>query len=410
MMKTKYIKLLITVFALLIFIAGAILLKEMEPGGARPSADPDKTGALEWGFKFASAIPETPHLADRSKSQYEVLQVFLLRHMPDEAAKRADRIADWRECLSYGDLAVYFADKGMDEKAQFFIEQAQECTGKLTGWQTSWQKDRVFLRTAEAQVKTGRLKAAEKTESQLPVESALQVKTLRISRIRGPEDFEKSVKQLEGMESSEHMEVRRDVARAYIGILRKLGAKATDEQWASLQARVVDLTGRLPRLLQHETLCSLGRVAFAAGRTETGCRILEDAEDHLKSRGLNTRFDVVSLAELAGIWHEVARNSGRAESLLNEAKELLMKSGLRGMDQVRALISLAGAYRIQGSPDAAWDFCRRALHIAGSQTNARPRAMAITEICAAIGGWEKPLPEDMEKQMTRLYSALGEPW
>jgi hypothetical protein len=397
-------------FAFLIHFASLACLESKKSDEDLASVDDDKTEALEWGFKFASAIPVKPHIADRSKSQYQILEVYLERDMPDEMAESASRIADWRECLSYADLAVHFALKSRDEKVQDYINLAKECRNRLTGWKRSWQRDRILLRIAEAQVISGQFDAAEKSESELPAESASLARTLRLSRIDGPVDYENSVTKLQSMENSKHMEVQRDVARAYLQILRQMGPKATAEQCSFLQARVYGLVENLPQLLQHEILCSLSRAAFAAGRKEMGCRILEDAEKRLKLRQLKARFDVATLTELSRIWAKEGQDLQRAESILNEAKDLLLKSGLKGTDRVTALISLAEGYVDFGNRDAAWDYFRQALQTAGLQTNARPRAMAITQICAAIGRWGLPLPDDMVKEITRHYEALGNPW
>jgi hypothetical protein len=206
------------------------------------------------------------------------------------------------------------------------------------------------------------------------------------------------------------MEVRRDVARAYIDILTQLGIEVTDKQSATLQTRVYKLGETLPQLMEHEILCSLTRAAFNAGRKEVGHDVLEYAEKQLKRRELKARFDVKALAELAKIWVLEAGDFQRAESLLDEAKDLLMKGHLKGTDQVRALISLAQAYGIHGNHDVAWDYYRQAIQMAGLQANARPRAMNLTEICAAIGEWDIPWPDDIAGEMIRLHETLDAPW
>jgi hypothetical protein len=88
----------------------------------------------------------------------------------------------------------------------------------------------------------------------------------------------------------------------------------------------------------------------------------------------------------------------------------LIKDHLKGTDHVRALIALAQASGIHGNHDVAWDYFRQAIQAASLQVNARPRAMNLTEICAAIGEWDIPWPDDMAKEIVRLYEALGDPW
>jgi hypothetical protein len=225
-----------------------------------------------------------------------------------------------------------------------------------------------------------------------------------------PGDYNKKIDRLKVIENSEHLEVRRDVARAYIAILTQLGLEVTDEQFATLRTRVYELAETLPQLIEHEVLCSLSHAAFAAEQREMGSSVLQYAEKQLKRRELKARFDVKALVELAKIWIVGANDSQRAGSLLDEAKDLCMKGRLRGTDQVRALISLAQGYGIYGDHDAAWDYFRQAIQNAALQVNSRPRAMNLTEICAAIGEWDVPWPDDIAMEMVRLYEALGDPW
>jgi hypothetical protein len=409
-MKKKTGFAIMTVCIILICSLGAVFLVARKSDIHQATIVTDKIPALEWGFRFASAIPVTPHLVDRSKSQYQILRVYLDKDRPDQAIELVSRISDWHECLSYADLAVHFAHKNFNKKVSEYTKRARACGEGLVGWETSWQKDRVLLRIAEAQAIAGHLEAVEKIETELPAESAGQARTLRLSRIVGPGDFQKKIDRLKSIEGSEHMEVRRDVARVYIAILTQLGPEVTDEQSATIRTRVCELAETLPQLMEHEILCSLTRAAFVVGQVEMGRVMLEYTEKQLKKRELNARFDVKALTELAKIWIKSAGDPQRAESILDEAGDLLMKGRLQGSDQVRALISLAQAYGLHGNQDAAWDYFRQAIQIAGLQTNARPRAMNLTEICAAIGEWDIPWPDDIAEEMARLYETLDAPW
>lgn len=366
--------------------------------------------ALQWGFMFASAIPVKPHVVDRSKSQYDALRAYLDCNMPDQAAEQAGCIADWHKCLCYADLSMYYVQKAEVEKIQHYLQQARDCCDELTGWQKSWQKDRVLLRIAEVQVMAGQLENAEKTEAELPADIVDMARIIRFSRLNAPEDYGKAVKQLQSMESSGSMEVKRDIAKAYIGILRQLGTKATKEHCDFLRTRVYDVSQQLPRLIEHEILRLLSRTAFSANQQETGRNVLEYAEKQVKKHNLKARYDVKSLAALAEIWHQEARHPKRCDSLLREAGDLLNKSGLKGIYRVPALISLAKGYGIQKKHDTAWDYFRQSLEAVRFQKNARPRAMALTEICVAMGRCGCSVPEDIQKEFKQFYKELGRPW
>lgn len=409
-MKKRIQFILITICVVLIYCIGPGLFKPIESCDARTSERADQIDALEWGFKFASAIPIQPHIDDRSKSQYQILKVYLEKDMPDELVERVGDIADWRECLSYADLAVHYAQKAGIEKAQDYLRQARQCRDKITGWQKSWQRDRIAMRMVEAQVMAGQWSHAKKTKGQLPPEFDGRVQALRLSRLGGSHDYETSIAQLQSMENSEHLEVKRDVALAYISILKQLGSNTTEEQCLTLQTRIYSIADKLPQLLQHDILCSLSRAAFSASRQDMGHAVLEYAENQLRKRELKARYDVGTLTELAVIWAQDSRDSKHAESLLQEAKELLIESSLKGTEKVTAMTSLTQGYAIHGNQDEAWKNLRLAIQTAETQKNARPRAMAFTEICATIGNLGITFPDDVYKGLTLAYAALGDPW
>lgn len=409
-MKRK-LQFIICVFCTaIIYLGVAPLLKVNEADAAGTSEVNNSAVALEWGFKFASAIPVKPHIVDRSKSQYSVLEYYLEADLTDDAAIQAARIADWRRCLFNADLAYYYTEKKDSPKVAQYIGAAFDCRNGIDGWQAGWQKDRVLLRIAEAQVMAGQWGDVEKIEEELPSEFAARTTALRFSRMDGPADYEKRLDQLKPLEISEHMEVQRDVALAYIEILKQLGNGATDEQCATLQARIYRLSEKLPLMVQHEIFCSLSRDAFEAGHGDMGRDVLNDATGKMTRRELNARYDVAALSELARIWQVLAGESRKAASLLEKAETLMSGSGLKSTNRVAPLVSLALGYGVCGKEDDAWNYVAMALHAAESQVNARPRAIAITEICNGIARWGAPLSKDIEKELIRLHEGLGDPW
>jgi hypothetical protein len=407
--KIIYIAVFCTVCAFFIDVHNG---RSAELGDTSYTGEEAEIEALEWGFKFASAIPLKPHVVDRSKSQYSVLKAYLEMDMPGKVIKFAGRIADWRRCLLFADLAVYFAENDQNIQAKQYIERAGECRNKLQGFQASWQQERILLRIAEAQVTAGQWEMVEKTEAELPPEVAALTTALRFSRgeMDNPADFNKRLDELRAMEASEHFEVQRDVARAYIAILNRLGAAATEEQCTTLKTRVYELAGKLPLLLQNETLFSLGHAAFNSEKRELGYEVLNYTLEKFKHRELNPRYDVALLSALAQIWDEAAGESPRAESTLQDAADLLKKSSLKSADRVNALISIGKGYGLHGDANAAWDCFFQALRTAGMEKNSRPRAMMATNICIGIAQWGVPLTNDMTAEFSALYRSLANPW
>ena len=404
-----------TIFVVFLFAVCTICVdvhigRSAEPDIASSPEGGAELKALVWGFKFASAIPAKPHIADRSKSQYSVLSCCLEKNLPDKVVELTESLDGWRRCLLYADLAYYFAERDSIENLRMYLERGEACRNSLDGWNAGWQKDRILLREAEAQVLSKQWAAAEKTEAGLPSEFVARSSALRFSRLDGAGAYENRLGQLQPLEKSEYMEVRRDVARAYIEILKQLGDEATDAQYVQLKNRIYSLAQKLPRLIQHEILCSLSRTVFDTGNREMGKEVLEDIEEGLKKWKLNPRYDVAALVDLSQIRHEAGGETERSESLLLKAEDLLKASDLTPMAKIPALISVASGYGSLGNEGAAWDYFRNALQTAGAMVNARPRAMAVTGICIGIAKWGAPLTDDIEEKLTRLYEALGDPW
>ncbi len=391
----------------------ALLANAGPMAGANPPDfnDGAEMKTLEWGFRFATAIPAKPHIVDRSNSQYSVLNLYLEKQMPEKAATLADRIDDWHRCLFYADLAYYFAERDSIEKARHYLDQAGDCWKGLEGFNAGWQKDRVSVQMAKSRVLARLEGGTEAFDEKLPAESAASNTAFRLSRLDGNiDEFGNRIDQLAAMETSEYMEVKRDVAVAYISILKQLGKNATEAQCTSLQTHIYSIAGKLPRLLEHEILSRLSQTAFDTEHREMGKAVFAHALEQLRAQKRNPRYDVSSLSELARIWCHAGEEPSRSASLLNEADDLLKTSGLGDSDRIPALVSLALGYGICGNENGAWDNFHNALQTAASLVNARPRAMAITRICNGIAQWGAPLPDEMEKELTRLYGALGDPW
>jgi hypothetical protein len=368
------------------------------------------TASLEWGFKFATAIPVKPHIVDRSKAQYSILKSYIDIDKPETAIRLAEKIDDWRRCLIYADLAYYFAENNSKEKAELCLKRAGECENLLEGHNAGWQKDRTLKRMAEVQVITGQWDSIDESGTELSTESAESTKAMMYGRLSGPESYSKSMDQLRALETSEHLEVKRDVALSYISILNQLGKDASDDQCDTLKTRVASVTDMLPLLVKHDILCKLSRTAFETGHWDTGRDVFDEALENLNKREKNARYDVPSLSELARIWRRAGGEPERSESLLREAEALLKKSSLKSTDLARTMSSLALGFGIQGDEEKAWTCFSKALQAAASQVNARPRAMAVTAICNDMAQSGMELTGTINTELANMYETLGSPW
>ena len=391
-----------------IILLGAISIgygNVANPNPRDSSVNPDRTRAdkiqiLDLAFRVASRIPVKPHISDRSRSQYDVLKAYVDLGLVEEAAKRANEIANWRRGIIYTDIAERYVRNKNEKKMREYLEQAQEFADTIEGFNAGWQKERVFGRVATVLAIAGLFDEAKEITSKLPGKTTLGVRVEELARISDMKDYEKSMEELGAMAESKHWEVQECVAKVYIRILKSLGKEATPERCNTIKDRFYAVVQKLPALMQDSLYCSLSRTYFEIGRQNIAEEVLSKVEDRLKDRELDATFDVVNLVELAKVYDEVAGQRERAELALGRAKELLSKSEfLPSMKQVSPNLALAGGYAVHGKKQEAWEYFQKALKFANGQKNGRPRALAIANACTAIARSSLPLQPEVKNNV-----------
>ena len=79
--------------------------------------------ALDWAFRFASAIVSDPK--DMGKAQAAVVWDYATLGDWREATDAADRVEGWRRGTSYADLAMALAKAGRKDEARALVEKAE---------------------------------------------------------------------------------------------------------------------------------------------------------------------------------------------------------------------------------------------------------------------------------------------
>ena len=360
----------------------------------------DQTQALEMAFRVASRIPVNPHVSDRSKAQYEVLQNYLALGLIEEAAKMANKIINWRRGILYTDAAEYYARRKDEEKMNEYLALASEFADSIEGFNAGWQKQRVIGRIATVLAIAGLFEKAKEMTLKDPGTATLGVREEELVRIHARGNHEEAMKELKVMEDSKHWEVHECVAKVYLRILKSLGKDAAPERSNTIRDRFYAVVKKLPALKQLPLYCSFSRIAFEIDRKDLGKEALDTVEGDLNRRKLDATFDIANLVELANVYDKVVGESKIAESTLNRAKELLSKSEfLPSMKRVNANLALAVGYAGHANRQQAWHYFRQALKIANEQKNGRPRALAVADVCTAIARSSLPLPTDVKNSV-----------
>ena len=98
---------------------------------------------LDIAFSAVSAIPEYPHVKDRSRYQESVVAACLELGQPVRAAAYAESVANWRRNCCYADIAFYCARNGNSQKAQQYLDKASHIPEGLSDWRKNTIKAKI---------------------------------------------------------------------------------------------------------------------------------------------------------------------------------------------------------------------------------------------------------------------------
>ena len=364
--------------------------------------------ALDWAFKFASAIPQKTHGSDRGTCQYNALTAYIDMGAVDEAIRRVPEMTGYRQGQVYaaiaGALAASPVAKDRDRMAEF-LERAREARGKIPeGAQADWQKDRVSTAIAVTQAKAGLFEEARTTAALVGPAANILVKIEELGRIADDADYAATVKEMQTMGNST------ETAMVGARILDNHAKNLAAERLAEIAGLLVTAAAQTPVPMYGSVRIDAGRALLAAGRREQGLRVLDETHQEMISKGLNPRLDVPGLVQMAKVCDELGGDPQRAEALLVEVGDLLGRPDLERDDRVRGTIALAAGYAAHKDSETAWKHFRAALTGARDQGNGRPRHMMLTDLCVAIGRCRYSLPADVSRALEQEWKRQGPPW
>ncbi|HKQ60147.1 MAG TPA: hypothetical protein VJS92_02610, partial [Candidatus Polarisedimenticolaceae bacterium] len=98
----------------------------------------------------------------------------------------------------------------------------------------------------------------------------------------------------------------------------------------------------------------------------------------------------------------------RARTLLGEAEGLV--PGVLDLDRAANFANIAASYLALGDDVAMWRLYALAFDAAETLANARPRVLAVVEICRSLGRNRVELNPRTRERLDALLAGLHEPW
>jgi hypothetical protein len=378
-----------------------LALGASKPGA--PATGGSGLGSLDYAFRFASAI--TSDAKDRAKAQEAVLQDYIARGATREALARVDQMAGWRQATVLADLAASEARAGRKSAASALVGRAEQVESASSGW----EGPRIQAHIAAALAAMGEMKLAQEIASDLSTQDPRQYKgragyTIASGYLmRG--EFEPAMAELQALDSDADIDTALWRTRGYL-LVGQTESVAVEKRLQALDAALESskaLDGWMRTDIAREASAQFAKL----GRSEKARSALQQAEATALALTDPLPSKAGMIAELARAWGELGE-AGRARELLKKVEPAAAEA--LDIDRPSLYARLASVRHAIGDRSVADRLYGQALGAAESLKNARPRALAVADICRFLGRDGTDPTGAVKSRLDALLRGLKDPW
>jgi tetratricopeptide (TPR) repeat protein len=373
-------------------------------GTAVPAASeipaPSAAAALDYAFRFASAVPDDPK--DETRAQESVVREALLLGATSQAKELASGIQGWRGGSAYADVAAALAREGKTEEASELVSLAEGIAAATRDWHGL----RVQAHVAGALAILGDLDRASRlcaeVETRDPLYGGRATATLATAHAwRG--DFDTALEILSGLDEKKDIYDTWWRTRGYIDLSRAepLGKK---QRLAALDRARQSAEG-VAGWKRTEMLQQVAEAYLDLGKPGKAREALDRAESLILAEPDVTAAKASLLALMAATRAELG-DDARARELLGPAETAASTS--LDIERPRLLADVAGGYQLLGDESEAARIWAQALEDGESLANARPRALALSAVCRALARSGALLDTDRREKLEALLTTFPE--
>lgn len=366
------------------------------------AASESRRDAFDWAFAFASAI-STNDIVDQAAAQEKVLRDLIAAGDLERVRQLAPVIPNWRQGVVWAELAGALVGRGRTNEAGLALQKAYEIRQSYRG---GWESDRIGAHMAMAYAAHGEWGINLAIGAGLPVEESVKTHTAHARQLVRTGQFPEARKILETLAASVEFDVLTVLLDGYLDILRSPGlTNAVDRQWILTGTRAVLM--KLPLLRRMEVMDRVAREFVAIGERDVALALLEPYQSALRWAADSARYRAPAWARLAGVWRELGQSERSAECL-KMAREVALSGN--PMDRPTACAEVAVILAGLGECHAADAIWAGGLEVASGFVNARPRAMALADLCRSLGRRGLAVTPQLEQKFTELLAGLSDPW
>jgi len=359
--------------------------------------------AFEYAFKFASAIVSDPK--DMGKAQEAVVWDLATAGAWRDAEDSADKVEGWRRGTAYADLATALARVGRSDAAREVLAKAEAFRPTIDGWQNL----RIAAHIATAYTALGETEKAKTLAIAVASEDVQQYggrSTATIaSGLASKGEFTEAAGELDRLEDVKDLDDAWWRTVGYVEMSRQKSLTRDQRVKAISVAR--EAADAIPGWKKAEALESIADQQRALGLSDQARATVAAAQAILVALPDTMPIKAPLLSNCARAWAELG-DDATARALLGQVESLAPK--VQEIERPAVYANAASSFAALKDAAAARRLYGRALEEAASLVNARPRALAIVEICRSIGKSGLGLDQRTRARLDALYAGLKDPW
>jgi len=385
--------------------------REGDPAAnGRPVVDaavtPTQDRLLDLAFDAAAAIPDRPHVVDRSRAMEVVATTSFELDLPNRALGYIRHLPDWRQAGGFADYAFYLAEHGDLQHVQLYLTLATEGAEKAN----DWQRDRIRVKVARVLALTGMDERAVELERGVTESESGKVDAVRVRRTGcSPEEFDSRIAALARIFEAGQFDGVRNAVEVCIEIVRTEAADSVRRERAI--ALIRSGWKPLPIPLRIEALMSLAEVALDRADKQGALAFVHEAREMMDAFTWSPEPEVALRGRLAGLRFRAGEEAEAKQDGEGTLKLFLdHKERIVNIYRGRALRPLAESWMAMHDSAAAAVVYGMVLEEGIVNINSRPRAEDLSATCAsmALAGFEPD--EAMWARMTEIRAGLRDPW
>ena len=367
------------------------------------STSPASRASFDYAFKFASAIVSDPK--DMGKAQEAVVWDLTSSGAWRDAEASADQVEGWRRGTAYADLATALAKSGRADEAKRMIAKAEAFRPTIDGWQNV----RVASHIATAYAALGDDEKAKTLAVAVATEDAMQyggMSTATIaSGLAAQGKFDGAAGELDRLKDGKDLDDAWWRTVGYVDMSRQKSLSREQRVKAIRSARTA--AEGIPGWRKGEALESIADEFRKLGMPKEAREAVGAAQVILVALPDTMPIKAPLLSNCARAWAGLG-NSAAARSLLIQVESLASK--VQEIERPAVYANAASSFAAMRDTTEAKRLYGQALEQAATLVNARPRALAVVEICRSIGKSGIDLDATMRARLDALYAGLKDPW